>query len=340
MVGRTVGSLSGAMALVLGLLSTPAAVTAAETLPGEGTSVQPITTGRIDQYFQNYVVQIGLERLGYSVQPYLEAQYPAMHLAIGQGDADYTAVHWDPLHESYYENAGGDSALVRLGSMISDAVQGYLIDKKTAEAYGITNLEQLKDPKIAGLFDTDGDGKANLTGCNPGWGCEQVIEHHLDAYELRDHINHNQGEYFALMADTITRFNDGKPILFYTWTPLWVSSALKPGQDVVWLDVPFSSLPDEGRNASTELPNGRNTGFGVNTIGLLANKTFAGDNPAAARFMELVRIPIEDVNAAILRTHEGEDSLDDVRRHAEEWVAAHEAEFAEWIEDAKGAAAQ
>jgi glycine betaine/proline transport system substrate-binding protein len=337
MTRHAFGLLVGTATFVFGALGIPAETSATDALPGEGVSVRPITTGRIDQYFQNYVVQIGLERLGYSIEPYLEAQYPAMHLAIGQGDADYTAVHWDPLHESYYENAGGEGTLVRLGSMIDNAIQGYLIDKKTAEAYGITNLGQLKDPKIAALFDTDGDGKANLTGCNPGWGCETVIEHHLDAYELRDHVNHNQGEYFALMADTITRFNEGQPILFYTWTPLWVSSVLKPGKDVVWLDVPFSSLPDE-ENANTELPNGRNTGFGVNTIGLLANKEFAEENPVARRFMELVEIPIDDVNAAILRTHEGEDTLEEVRGHAEEWIAAHEAEFEQWIESAKEAA--
>lgn len=50
--------------------------------------------------------------------------------------------------------------------------QGYLIDKKTADKYHITNIEQLKDPKIAKLFDANNDGKADLTGCNPGWGCE------------------------------------------------------------------------------------------------------------------------------------------------------------------------
>lgn len=42
------------------------------------------------------------------------------------------------------------------------------IDKKTAAQYQITNLEQLKDPKIAQLFDSDRDGKANLVGCVPG----------------------------------------------------------------------------------------------------------------------------------------------------------------------------
>ena len=50
---------------------------------------------------------------------------------------------------------------------------GYLIDKKTAEKYHITNIEQLKDPKIASLFDANGDGKADMTGCTPGWGCDR-----------------------------------------------------------------------------------------------------------------------------------------------------------------------
>ena len=98
----------------------------------------------------------------------------------------------------------------------------YGIDKATADKYGITALEQMKDPAIKALFDTDGDGKANLTGCNPGWGCEKVIEHHLDAYELRDHVNNDKGEYFALMADTIARYNAGEAVFYSTWAPNWI----------------------------------------------------------------------------------------------------------------------
>jgi glycine betaine/proline transport system substrate-binding protein len=44
-------------------------------------------------------------------------------------------------------------------------------------------------------FDADGDGKADLAGCIPGWGCERVIEHELTEYGLRDTVTHNQGEY-------------------------------------------------------------------------------------------------------------------------------------------------
>ncbi|MDT1847641.1 proline/glycine betaine ABC transporter substrate-binding protein ProX, partial [Acinetobacter baumannii] len=91
----------------------------------------------------------------------------------------FLAVHWDPLHSDYYDNAGGDAKLLRTGSYAGPAAQGYLIDKATADKYDITNIDQLRDPGIAKLFDHDGDGKADLTGCDPGWGCEAMIEHHM-----------------------------------------------------------------------------------------------------------------------------------------------------------------
>lgn len=86
-----------------------------------------------------------------------------------------------------------------------------------------------------------------------------MIEHQLDAYGLRPTVTHNQGSYSALIADTITRFKAGKPVLYYTWTPYWVSNELKPGKDVVWLEVPFSSLPGEQRAATPSCPTARTT---------------------------------------------------------------------------------
>ncbi|MBA2042113.1 glycine betaine/L-proline ABC transporter substrate-binding protein ProX, partial [Escherichia coli] len=157
---------------------------------------------------------------------------------------------------------------------VNGAAQGYLIDKKTADQYKITNIAQLKDPKIAKLFDTNGDGKADLTGCNPGWGCEGAINHQLAAYELTNTVTHNQGNYAAMMADTISRYKEGKPVFYYTWTPYWVSNELKPGKDVVWLQVPFSALPGD-KNADTKLPNGANYGFPVSTMHIVANKAWA-----------------------------------------------------------------
>ena len=210
------------------------------------------------------------------------------------------------------------------------------IDKKTAERYQITNLAQLKDPQLAKLFDTDGDGKADLTGCNPGWGCELAIERHLKNYQLGGSITHKQGSYAALIADTIARFKQGQPILYYTWTPYWVSAVLRPGTDVVWLEVPDS--PTAAAQDDTRLPNGKNYGFKVNQQHIMANKAFADQNPAAARLFEVMQLPVADINAQNLRMSRGENKASDVARHTDGWIKAHQKTFDGWIAQAIAAA--
>src|SRR5262249_539702 len=147
-------------------------------------------------------------------------------------------------HNSFLEAIGKDKVQL-VGTVVANSIQGYLIDKKTADAYGIKTIEQFKDPKIAALFATEADNKATLYGCDPGWGCERVIEHHLDAYGLRDTVTHKQGSYSAIIGDAIERIKSGKPTLYYTWTPLWLSSVLEPGKNVSWLTVEKTELPDE-----------------------------------------------------------------------------------------------
>ncbi len=43
-----------------------------------------------------------------------------------------------------------------------------------------------------------------------------MINHQIDAYGLSKTVTHNQGNYAAMMADTIARYKEGKPVLYYT----------------------------------------------------------------------------------------------------------------------------
>ena len=321
-----------------GLLVTAAASTLAQNLPGKGVSVQPLQSSLAEETFQTLLVSRALEKLGYDVKPIREIEYATAFVAIGNGDATLIASNWQPLHDDFYKSAGGDAKLYRKGTYSTNALQGYLIDKKTADAHKIRSIDQLKDPAIAKLFDTDGDGKADLTGCNPGWGCEAVINHHLQAYVLSNTVKHVQGSYAALMADTITRHKEGKPMLYYTWTPYWVSGVLKPGSDVVWLQVPFSSLPGAQKGIDTQLPNGQNYGFMPNTQHIVANKAFAEANPAAAKLFEVMQLPVADINAQNLRMRDGENKPADVERHTDAWIQGHQKTFDGWIAQALAAA--
>ncbi|MFD2230105.1 glycine betaine/L-proline ABC transporter substrate-binding protein ProX [Alkalimarinus sediminis] len=324
--------LAVASTLTLGLM---AGAHADGSLPGSGVEVQALQSPIAEETFQTLVINEALTTLGYDVKPIKEVDYSAGYISIANGDATYLAVNWYPLHNTMYQNAGGDDVFYRKGHYISGAAQGYLIDKKTADKYGIDNIGDLKDPKIAKLFDTDGDGKADLTGCQAGWGCEGVIEHQLDAFKLRDSITHKQGQYAAIISDTIARYNEGESVLYYTWTPYWVSGKLVPGRDVVWLEVPHSANPN---GTDTALSNGKNYGFEINSERVVANRKFAEQNPAAAKLFEIVKLPINAVSAENMLISAGEDSQKQIGQHAKNWIKANQSVFDGWINEAKKAA--
>ncbi|WP_353929717.1 glycine betaine/L-proline ABC transporter substrate-binding protein ProX [Okeanomitos corallinicola TIOX110] len=310
-----------------------------EQLPGTGIEIKSVHSSLQEERFQTEIVNMALRKLGYATPEPQRIEPTTMHLALGQGDLDYSPVHWEKGHNTFFEESGGQEKLERVGVISANLLQGYQIDKKTADKYNITNIAQLKDPKIAKLFDSDGDGQANLTGCNSGWGCQLVLDHHLKAYGLEDTVEQDKGTYSALIADTITRYKQGQPVLYYTWTPMWMAGELKVGEDVVWLEVPFTSLP-EGQENLTEKDTtamGKNLGFAIDDIRILANKEFLNQNPAAKRLFAQIKIPVDDINKQNQLFKNGENSTEDIRRHAREWVKNHQAEFDSWVEEAKKA---
>lgn len=303
--------------------------------PGEGVTVRPVIQPLVEEMFQSRVLFHALTDLGYTVADPAELTAQTAHVSVGTGDADFFPSSWHTLHDPFVQEAGGDAVVTKVGNLVDGALQGYLIDKASYDA-GVKNLGDLKDPAIATKFDADRDGKADLTGCVPGWGCERVIEHQLTEYGLRDTVTHNQGEYNAIIADTIARQKNGEPVLYYTWTPYWVSGALVPGKDVEWLSVPYTSLPD-GATGQTEFE-GKNLGFAVDSIGVVARNDFLAANPAAAKLFEVAKISINDVSAENKLIADGEDSSEAIDKHVADWIAANQATYDGWLAEARKAA--
>jgi glycine betaine/proline transport system substrate-binding protein len=321
-----------ASVLALSVLSTPVF---SQDKPGEGVTARPVLQPAIEEMFQARIIFRALEDLGYTVAEPQEVIAQTAHLAIGTGDGDYFTNSWDTLHNTFFEEAGGTGVMTKVGVLVEGALQGYLVDKASYDA-GVTDISMLKDPAVAAKFDADGDGKADLAGCVPGWGCERVIEHHLTEYGLRDTVTHNQGEYNAIIADTIARQKNGEPVLYYTWTPYWVSGALVPGKDAEWLSVPYTSLPDGG-TGNTEFE-GKNLGFAVDNLRIVARNDFLDANPAAKKLFEVAKIDINDISAENKLIADGENTSEAIDKHVADWIAAHQAEYDGWLAAARDAA--
>ncbi|ADJ25695.1 Substrate-binding region of ABC-type glycine betaine transport system [Dehalogenimonas lykanthroporepellens BL-DC-9] len=338
-------------ALVVGCDSTtdePDPTQSVNQKPGQGVTMSPAKPTWSTGWFQTEVFIKALEELGYNVEDAIALDNPIFYNSVANGDVDFWADGWFPLHNQYLPIIEGKAEVVGEFAM-GGALQGYLIDKATAVEYGITSIEDFKDPEIAALFDTDGDGKANMVACPPGWGCETVINHHMEAYELADWVNADQAGYDVAMADVVARYNAGEPVFFYTWTPNWTVNALVPGEDVVWLEVPFSSLPADQADLEDETfvanlvgkagdSEPYNMGWPANDIQVVANSAFLDANPAAAYLFENIQIPLEDIFEQNYQMYQGEDRPEDIVAHAEAWIAANQSTFDAWIEGAIDAA--
>ena len=296
-------------------------------------------------WFQAEVYRLLLGQLGYAVEGPVTMGNAEFYDAVATGEVDLWANGWFPLHDAHI--APGAPVEV-VGTAVDDgALQGYFIDATTASAHGISDLGDLADASLAALFDQDGDGRADLVGCNVGWSCAQTIDHHLDAYGLTDTVEHIQGDYSPLITETIARHRAGQPVLYFSWTPNWTVGELVPGTDVVWLETPFPSLPDDqaaaiDRTFVAGIPGCAHdpcqTGWPPNDIRAVANSDFLNANPAIRTLLEEIVIPLEDISAQNARMiTEGGDPAD-IRRHAEDWVQANQATVSEWIRTADPAA--
>jgi ABC-type proline/glycine betaine transport system substrate-binding protein len=330
-------------ALSIGLIScpkTPPARTRLTSeqsiyLPGKGVKVRPGYDG--EERFITEIVGIGLEQLGYEVEKIKTVSPPVLlHVAIGNGDLDFTTSHWEKLYEKFFARGGGTQKLEKVGVITPNLLQGYKIDRKTADKYQITSLAQLKDPRLAHLFDTNRNGKADIVYCPVGSGCDEVIENHLKAYGLQDTVEYLRGDVETQIADIITRYKQGEPVLYYMWTPSWLDENMP---DVVWLEVPFTAyLKSMGDYTAKDTSfQGKNLGFAVDKLRIVANKEFLQANPAAKHFFELVQIPIADISSELTLIHKGENTPEDMRHHAQKWIQQHQQLFDHWVAAARTA---
>ena len=122
---------------------------------------------------------------------------------------------------------------------------------------------------------------------------------------------------------------------------------LEPGKDVVWIGVDHPSLPKDQKQYEdqTTVPGVTGCvsdpckmGWPANDIRPVVNNEFLQNNPAARKLFEVVQIPIQDIFAQNAKMFEGEDSKEDIERHAAQWIQNNQKLFDGWLDQARKAA--
>ena len=314
--------------------------------PGRGITVKPARATWNTGYFQEDLIRKALETLGYMLKPTKELRNSLFYKRMALGEVDYWANGWFPHHWSQVPMNFKDKAGIYGTVAENGGLQGYLVSRDLAERYNITSLDDFKRTEVKRAFDTNSDGKADLVACPPGWGCEKVITHHLSVYNLHRHINELKSSYSANMRITLDKFRRGQPVFFYTWAPNWTIAELKPGRDVVWINVPEIRPTSRQRSAEHLMTvsglKGAVTdpvklGFIASNIKIVANHQFMRKNPPIKAFFSVFSLPLEDINEQNKKMKNGENSQADIRHHVDEWIADNRDTWNNWLEAARSA---
>ena len=313
-------------------------------MPGEGVSVSMARANWSTGYMQAAIYRTLLQELGYEVSDPAEAELaPAtFYPALGEGEYDLWVNGWFPIHTTLIAEAGVEDIVQPIGEeIVAGGLQGFVVDKATADANGITMLDDIgNNPDIAALFDVDGNGKADLMGCNDGWGCQVVINDTISQNGWDDTIEQVSAEHAALFADSVGRFQRGESILQYIWTPGAFTAELVPGKDVIWVSV---SNPVASQVGAAALPTDQcpgqpcEMGFVAADIRVVARVDFLSANPAAAKLFELVSIPVIDIALQNLAYGGGANTEADVQAAADDWISANRAAIDGWLSEARSA---
>jgi glycine betaine/proline transport system substrate-binding protein len=321
---------------------------AVEERPGEGVAVTMARANWSTGYFQAEVFRQLLGELGYTVNDpaTLELDPATFYPRAASGEIDFWVNGWFPLHDELFttqeleDGSRLSDHVVAVGTAIAGGgLQGVLVDSATADAASITWLGDIGDsPQTAALFDTDGDGLANLVGCNDGWGCQKALDEIIEENGWTDTIEQDSGEYDELWADAITGLEAGEPTLAYTWTPSGYVGEMTPGDGAVWLSV---SDGDAGDGAGGVLPPDEcpgepcDLGFVIADIRVVANLEFAVANPVLALLFEFVGFQLRDVALQNYQMRQGEDSDADIERHAAEWIEQERRTVDAWLREVR-----
>ena len=210
--GLTLGTL-----LLSAQLLSPLAMASAE-LPGR-VRVQPLQSSLPEEAFQSLLVSKLMARLGYDVQPAQEVDYNVAYASVAQGDGTFLAFNWVPLQDNKYEQAGATRCSSVRAPMwpVPPRVPHRQEDRDPIRHHQPGPAQRIPRWRrcLTGMATAR---PTSLVATRLGLrGGDQPSPRRLWSDPT---VAHKQGNYAALIADTLARYQAGKPVLYYTWTLL------------------------------------------------------------------------------------------------------------------------
>ncbi len=269
---------------------------------------RPITFGGLDwdsARFHN-AVAARLMRDGYGCET---EEIPGTTIpltnGLARGDLDVLMEVWRNNRAEAFIKAEERGQVRDIGPNFPDAVQGwyvpaYVVEGPDAPAPDLRSVSDL--PKYKSLFeDREEPGKGRFYNCIAGWACEIVNTRKLEAYGLEDdYVNFRPGTGEALAAAVAGAVKRQRPILFYYWSPTWLTGLY----DLVRLEEPPYERKKFELLKSPSGPLDGGVAYPDAVVAVAVNTDFESQAPELIRLLTNYETTAQDVATALARMRE------------------------------------
>ncbi|GFE48856.1 ABC transporter substrate-binding protein [Roseobacter cerasinus] len=243
----------------------------------------------------------------------------------GDGSIDIYTDLWMPNQQALWDEYIDGNQTVATNKPYKGTsniyVPSYMADK-------VSSIEDLNNPEIAAMFDTDGNGKGEYWAGDVTWASTKRWQIKFKSYGLDALWEPNIVSADTFKAGLEAAYTAGKPQLFYYWTP----EALHVRYDLTALEEPdrFDGCEDVNLDAEDWLEvSSFECVIAPNDIFVAYSKSLEERNPAVAKMLSNVQFTGDEINGWIVEMF---DNKRDPREVAEDWIADNKETVQSWIE--------
>ncbi len=253
-------------------------------------------------------------------------QQPVIFAGMDKGDGsidihpDMWMPNWSSAWDQYVDGNGTIKTNAGYAGTSKLYVPSYMADK-------LKSIEDLKDPEVAAMFDSDGNGLGEYWAGDVTWASTKRWQIKFKSYGLDEYWEPNVISGDTFKAGLAAAYAASQPQLFYYWTP----EALHVQYDLTALEEParFDGCEDLDLDAENWLEVSEFECAGsAATVYIAYSASLEQRNPAVAAMLSRMQLTGDEIGLWIQEMFENKRDPADV---AEEWIADNQDLVDSWI---------
>lgn len=253
-------------------------------------------------------------------------QQPVIFAGMDKGDGsidvhtDLWMPNWQAAWDEYVEDKQSVDTNTPYKGTANLYVPAYMADQ-------VKSIEDLANPEIAAMFDTDGDGLGEYWPGDVTWASTKRWQIKFKTYGLDGLWEPNIISADTFKAGLSAAYAASQPQLFYAWTP----EAIHVEYDLAMIEEPerFDGCEDVDLGAEDWLEVSHfECVIAPSDVYVAFSASLWDRNPEVAQMLKNVQFDVTDINTWIVEIF---DKKRDPAIVAEDWIAENEETVQAWI---------